>query len=246
MTPQEITNHLKSLADGERAERSARYFKTGRGDYGHGDKFLGLRVPVIRQAVKQYRAATPATAARLLKSEYHEIRLFALLLLVSHFKHANAAGQEKIYRLYLNNTRHINNWDLVDSSAPYIVGAYLQDKDRSILHQLAVSPSLWERRIAVLATFWFIRDGDFDDALRIAERLVGDPADLIHKAVGWMLREIGKRNRAAEMAFLKEHHKNMPRTMLRYAIEKFGEQERRGLSAADGVARRAIYWRITQ
>lgn len=228
MTPQEITAHLKSLADPERAARSASYFKTGPGDYGHGDKFLGLRVPVIRQAVKQYRAATLATAAKLLESPYHEIRLFALLLLVSHFNHANAAGQEKIYRLYLNNTRHINNWDLVDSSAPYIVGTYLQDKDRSILHQLATSPSLWERRIAVLATFWFIRDGDFADALRIAERLLTDPEDLIHKAVGWMLREIGNRDHAAEVAFLKAHHKNMPRTMLRYAIEKFGEKERRG------------------
>ncbi len=227
MTLQEITNHLLSLADSERAARSAGYFKTGPGEYGNGDKFLGIRAPVIRQAVRQYRDASPSTAAKLLKSEYHEIRLFALLLLVSHFKHANAAGQEKIYHLYLANTRHINNWDLVDSSAPYIVGAYLQDKDRSILYQLSASPSLWERRIAVMSTFWFIRDGQFDYSLRIAEQLLTDPEDLIHKAVGWMLREIGNRNKATEVTFLKTNHRHMPRTMLRYAIEKFGEKERR-------------------
>ncbi len=227
MTPQEITDHLKSLADSERAARSASYFKTGPGEYGHGDKFLGIRAPVIRQAVRQYREASLSTAAKLLKSEYHEIRLFALLLLVSRFARGDAAEQEEIYRLYLNNTRYINNWDLVDSSAPYIVGAYLQDKDQSILHQLAASSSLWERRIAVLATFWFIRDGEFDDALCIAEHLLNNPEDLIHKAVGWQLREIGNRNKAAEVAFLRTHHRNMPRTMLRYAIEKFGENERR-------------------
>ncbi len=226
MTPQEITDHLLGLADSERAARSASYFKTAPGDYGHGDKFIGIRVPVLRQAVKQYREASASTAVKLLKSPYHEIRLFALLLLVSRYTRGDAAEQAEIYRLYLNNTRHINNWDLVDSSAPYIVGAYLQDKDRSILHQLAASPSLWERRIAVLATFWFIRDGEFDDALHLAEQLLSDPEDLIHKAVGWMLREIGNRNRAAEVAFLKTHHKTMPRTMLRYAIEKFGKEEK--------------------
>ncbi len=228
MTPQEITDHLKSLADSKRAARSASYFKTGLGEYGHGDKFLGIRVPVIRQAVRQYRDASPSTAIKLLKSEYHEIRLFALLLLVSRFTRGDAAEQAEIYRLYLNNTRYINNWDLVDSSAPYIVGAYLQDKDKSILYQLATSPSLWERRIAVMATFWFIREGQFDYSLRIAEQLLNDPEDFIHKAVGWMLREIGNRNKAVEVAFLKKHYRNMPRTMLRYAIEKFGEAERPG------------------
>lgn len=227
MTPQEITAHLLSLADRERAARSAGYFKTGAGQYGHGDQFLGIRVPVIRQAVKQYSAASPATAAKLLESGYHEIRLLALLLLVSRYARGDAAERDQIYRLYLDHTRYINNWDLVDSSAPYIVGAHLQDKDRSILTRLAASPSLWERRIAVLASFWFIRDGQYADSLCLAEQLLHDPEDLIHKAVGWMLREIGNRDKAAEVAFLEKHGRDMPRTMLRYAIEKFSESERR-------------------
>ncbi len=227
MTPRKITEYLRSLADSERAERSARYFKTAPGEYGHGDKFLGIKVPLIRQAVKQYAGASPVTAEKLLKSEYHEIRLFALLLLASRYSRADAAERAGIYRLYLNNTRCINNWDLVDSSAPYIVGAYLLDKDKSTLYQLAKSASLWERRIAVLATFWFIREGHFGDALHIAELLLQDPEGLIHKAVGWMLREIGRRNKAAEVAFLNKHARNMPRTMLRYAIERFSEAERR-------------------
>jgi 3-methyladenine DNA glycosylase AlkD len=162
----------------------------------------------------------------LLKSEYHEIRLFALLLLVAYFAKADAAGQEKIHRLYLKHTRYINNWDLIDSSAPYIVGGYLHDKDRSILYELARSKSLWERRIAVMATFWFIRDEQYDDALRIAAQLLNDPEDLIHKAVGWMLREIGKRDKTTESVFLKAHYRDMPRTMLRYAIERFSPAER--------------------
>lgn len=226
MGPQEITGHLMSLRDRERAAHSQRYFKTGPGEYGHGDRFLGIRMPVIRQAVRQYRNTSLDAAAELLKSEYHEIRLFALLLLVARFTKGDAAEQEGIYRLYLANTRHINNWDLVDSSAPHIVGAYLADKDRGILYRLAASPSLWERRIAILATFSFIRAGQFDDALRIAEQLLAAPEDLLHKAVGWMLREIGKRDKATEVAFLNAHHRDMPRIMLRYAIEKFGEAER--------------------
>lgn len=227
MTPRKIADYLHSLADSECAERSARYFKNAPGEYGHGDKFLGIKIPFIRQAVKQYAGASVATAEKLLKSEYHEIRLFALLLLASRYSRADAAERAGIYRLYLNNTPYINNWDLVDSSAPYIVGAYLLDKDKSILYKFAGSASLWERRIAVLATFWFIRERHFEDALRIAELLLQDPEDLIHKAVGWMLREIGKRNKAAEVAFLNKHTRNMPRTMLRYAIERFSEAERR-------------------
>lgn len=226
MSVAEITAYLHSLADPERARHAQRYFKTRPGEYGEGDLFLGLRVPIVRQAVRKYSNASLQTATKLLKSEYHEIRLFALLLLVVRFGKANPAEQETIYHLYLKHTRHINNWDLVDSSAPYIVGGYLYDKDRSILYQLVESKSLWERRIAVLATFWFIRDGQFDDALRIAETLLADPEDLIHKAVGWMLREIGKRDKASETAFLKTHHKDMPRTMLRYAIERFSPAER--------------------
>ncbi len=226
MTPKEITAHLKGLANNEIARHSMRFFKTGKGEYGEGDQFLGIRVPMIRQTVKQYKTASLSTAEKLLKSKFHEIRLFALLLLVSRFIKADDDEQENIYQLYLDNTRYINNWDLVDSSAHYIVGAYLQERDKSILYQLAVSNSLWERRIAVLATFWFIRDRQFDDALHIAKQLLNDPEDLIHKAVGWMLREIGNRDKATEVAFLKAHYQAMPRTMLRYAIEKFGKAER--------------------
>ncbi len=223
---QEITTHLQGLADEERAGHALRYFKATPGGYGHGDRFLGIRVPLIRAAVRKYADASVDTAARLLPSEYHEIRLFALLLLVSRFARGDAAEQDAIYRLYLGHTRCINNWDLIDSSAPYIVGGYLRDKDRSVLHELAGSKSLWERRIAVMATFWFIRDGNYDDALCIAARLLDDSEDLIHKAVGWMLREIGKRDHAIEVAFLKTHHRIMPRTTLRYAIERFSPRER--------------------
>lgn len=226
MAHREITDHLHSLADRELAQRAMRYFKTAAGEYGHGDKFLGIRVPVIRQSVKKYQNTSLGTAENLLKSEYHEIRLFALLLLVSRYAKSNAAEQGKIYQFYLNNTRYINNWDLVDSSAPHIIGAYLDDKDKSILYELAGSSSLWERRMAVMATLYFIRNTRFDDALRIAELLLNDREDLIHKAVGWMLRELGKRDLATEVAFLKAHYRIMPRTMLRYAIEKFSDAAR--------------------
>ncbi len=226
-TPDEITAHLLALADPVRAAHAQRYFKTAPGEYGHGDKFIGLTVPIVRQAVKKYAAATPQTAAKLLQSEFHEIRLFALLLLVARFAKADEPEREKIFRIYLRHTRHINNWDLVDSSAPYIVGGYLSDKDKSLLYQLARSESLWQRRIAIMASGWFIRAGRFDDTLRLAEQLLHDPEDLIHKAVGWMLREIGKRDKATATAFLKKNQRSMPRTMLRYAIERFSPAERK-------------------
>jgi len=217
---------MLGLADRELARNSMRYFKTAKGEYGHGDTFLGIRVPVIRQSAKRFQNASLDTTESLLKSGYHEIRLLALLLLVSRYAKGNADDQDRIFRFYLSNTRYINNWDLVDSSAPYIIGAYLDDRDKSILYELAGSESLWERRIAVMATFYFIRNHRYDDALRIAERLLEDREDLIHKAVGWMLREVGKRDLAAETAFLKAHYRIMPRTMLRYAIEKFNEADR--------------------
>jgi len=226
MAYQEITNHLHSLANDERAQHAMRFFNTGVGEYGEGDKFLGIRVPVIRLEVKKYKDASLSTAEKLLKSEYHEIRLFALLLLVSRYSNGNVVEQTRIYQLYLSNTLYINNWDLVDSSAPYIIGAHLNNKDKSILYELAKSTSLWERRIAILATFYFIRKNKFGDVLRIAEQLLNDPENLIHKAVGWMLRETGKRDMATEVAFLKRHYQQMPRTMLRYAIEKFSKAER--------------------
>lgn len=226
MQSQAILDYLLKLADIERAQHAMRYFKTGEGEYGHGDKFLGIRVPVIRQTVKKYKTASINTAEKLMKSEYHEVRLFALLLLVEKFAKGDAEAQSQIYDFYLNNTQYINNWDLVDSSAPQIVGGFLQDKDKRILYELAKSASLWQRRIAVLATFTFIRNMQFDEALRIAGQLLKDREDLIHKAVGWMLREVGKRNVSAEVDFLNRHAHKMPRTMLRYAIEKFSKVER--------------------
>lgn len=229
MVHQEITDHLHSLANTEIAKHSQRFFKTAKGEYGYGDKFLGIRVPVIRQSVKKYKTTSLKTAESLLKSEYHEIRLFALLLLVSLFFKNNTDEQGHTFNLYLNNTQYINNWDLVDSSAHYIIGSYLEDKDKNILYELSKSSSLWERRIAIIAiiaTFHFIKINQFDDTLHISEQLLCDQEDLIHKAVGWMLREVGKRDLAIEVAFLKTHYQKMPRTMLRYAIEKFSKEER--------------------
>jgi 3-methyladenine DNA glycosylase AlkD len=226
MAYQEIIDHLHRLADPEIAEHSQRFFKTAEGEYDAGDKFLGIRVPVIRQAVKKFKTIPLSVAEKLLMSEYHEIRLFAVLLLVFRFSKSSVDGQDKIYHLYLGNTQYVNNWDLVDSSAHHIVGAYLSNKDRSVLYDLSKSNSLWERRIAIISTFYFIRKNQFDDTLHISELLLGDPEDLIHKAAGWMLREVGKRDTAIEVRFLKAHCQKMPRTMLRYAIEKFSKEER--------------------
>ncbi len=223
---QEIIDHLHKLADPEIAGHSQRFFKTAEGEYGFGDKFLGIRVPVIRRAVKKYKETPFSVTERLLKSEYHEIRLFTLLLLVLRFSKSNINGQKEIYRLYLDNTQYVNNWDLVDSSAHHIVGSYLENGDKSVLYDLAGSDSLWERRIAIMSTFYFIKRNHFTDALRISGQLINDQEDLIHKAVGWMLREIGKRDLNAEVGFLKSHYQRMPRTMLRYAIEKFSKEER--------------------
>ncbi len=226
MAYQEIIDHLHCLANPEIAEHSQRFFKTAEGEYGFGDKFLGIRVPLIRQAVKRYKTTPLSVAEKLLKSEYHEVRLFALLLLVLRFSKSSAHEQEIIYHLYLSNTQYVNNWDLVDSSAHYIVGAYLENRDRSVLYDLAQSNLLWERRIAVMSTFYFIKNNQFSDTLRISKQLLSDQEDLIHKAVGWMLREVGKRDLAIEVAYLKKHYQEMPRTMLRYAIEKFSKVER--------------------
>ncbi len=179
---QQIINHLQSLANPKIAEHSQRFFKTGKGEYGEGDLFMGIRVPIIRQAVKKFKIVPLPTLKRLLKSKFHEIRLFALLSLI--YQYEKTEQQEKIFKIYLSNTRYINNWDLVDTSTPNIVGDYLQDRDRSILYKLAESDSLWERRISILATFKFIRNGQFKDTLLISETLLNDDEDLIHKAVG--------------------------------------------------------------
>lgn len=217
----DIIKRLQALGDPERAGNLRRYFKTGPGEYAHGDVFAGLRVPEIRSLAKEYHALIPETIRELLHSSLHEARLLALLIMVQAYKHGSASSQERIYRLYLENTRHINNWDLVDLSAPQIVGAHLEHRDRAPLFSLAQSDLLWDRRISILATFHFIKAYAFGETLRIAEHLIHDPHDLIHKAVGWMLREIGKRDQPTEEAFLKRHYTTMPRTMLRYAIERF-------------------------
>ena len=222
-----IREELKSLADPVIAEHSQRFFKTGKGEYGYGDKFLGIRVPVLRKLVKTYLGIELKQVQSLLKSTYHEERLLALLLLIAKFERGNKKQQTTIYKLYLSNTAFINNWDLVDCSAHKIVGPYLHDKNRQILYKLCKSKNLWERRISIMSTYFFIKHDEFEDTLKLSELLLEDKHDLIHKAVGWMLREIGNRDRETEKVFLKTHYKNMPRTMLRYAIEKFPEIERK-------------------
>ena len=223
---EEISDYLYDLANPVIAEHLQVFFKTGKGEYAEGDIFLGIRVPIIRKAVGKFKTAPLNSALILLHSKYHEIRLFALLLLLSHFSKADPSQQEEIYTLYLDNTLYINHWDLVDTTAHCIVGVFLEHRSRAVLYQLALSESLWERRIAMVSCFHFIRQQDFSDALRIAEQLLNDQHDLIHKAVGWMLREIGNRDKLVETDFLKKHYKIMPRTMLRYAIEKFDKNER--------------------
>jgi 3-methyladenine DNA glycosylase AlkD len=226
MSAQKIREIFNELANPEDAAHLQRFFKTGKGEYGEGDKFLGIRVPETRKQVKLHSQISLKSTIVLLKSPYHEIRLFALLVLVEKFQKGTNGDKREIYGIYLDHTRYINNWDLVDLTAHWIVGAYLEDCSRKPLYKLAKSKSLWERRIAILATFYFIRQKDFDDALNIADILLNDAEDLIHKAVGWMLREIGKRDLKTEKRFLANRYQKMPRTMLRYAIEKFPEKER--------------------
>ncbi len=222
----QILNELLELGDPERARHSQGFFKTGRGEYGEGDIFIGIRVPRLRILAKRYKHASRQDALEILHSKYHEARLTALFLLVNLYNHADAPEKKQIYEDYLKNIPFINNWDLVDSSALQIVGHYLFDKDRSHLQVLARSEDLWERRVAIIASYYFIRQYEFQDTLALAEILLHDDEDLIHKAVGWMLREVGNKSRSTEEQFLKKHYQVMPRTMLRYAIEKFPESLR--------------------
>ena len=201
-SPQDIIAHLQKLGDPEIAAHSLRYFKTGLGEYGYGDIFLGIRVPVLRKNVKLFQNTSLTHIKKILKSEFHEVRLFALLLLVHQFSIADNEKKEKIYQLYLKHTKYINNWDLVDSSASYIVGSFLFNKNRSILYELVQSKLIWERRIAIISTAYFIKNNQFKDTLKLAKILINDPEDLIHKAVGWMLREVGKRDKETEVQVL--------------------------------------------
>jgi 3-methyladenine DNA glycosylase AlkD len=218
---------LRDLGNPKDAAFLSRFFKTGPGDYGEGDVFIGVRVPVIRGVAKEFIALPLSEVECLLHSEIHEERLAALVILVVQAGKADGRGRKQIYDFYLANTRHINNWDLVDLSAPQVVGSYLEDKSRRPLHRLARSTLLWDRRIAMMATFHFIRQRDFADTLKIAEMLLDDEEDLIHKSAGWMLRETGKRDVKILEAFLDQHSQHMPRTMLRYAIEKLPEKKRK-------------------
>ncbi|HEY0720642.1 MAG TPA: DNA alkylation repair protein [Gammaproteobacteria bacterium] len=223
----DVIRELKQGGDAEQARQLQRFFKTGPGEYGEGDRFLGLRVPAIRQIARRHANLPTEELSALLAEVWHEARLAALLILVEQFKRGDETTRRSIYRFYLAHLHRINNWDLVDLSAPPIVGGWLQERSRAPLHKLARGKNLWERRVAILATFNFIRHNDLDDTLTIATRLLSDREDLIHKATGWMLREVGKRDQQRLEKFLREHYPQLPRTTLRYAIERFPEKLRR-------------------
>lgn len=223
----QLQKEMRSVADPKKATVLQGFLKTGEGEYGHGDVFLGLTVPQSRQLAKKYADLSLPDIEILLTSKIHEERLIALFLLIKKFQTGNEGMKKQIYDFYLSHAKYINNWDLVDTSAAYIVGEFLVDKPKDTLQQLAQSEDIWERRIAMLATFQFIKNGDAQEALKIAEILVYDKHDLIQKAVGWMLREVGKRcSEEDEEVFLKRYYQTMPRTMLRYAIERFPKEKR--------------------
>jgi 3-methyladenine DNA glycosylase AlkD len=226
-TSADVRHELASLADPDRARGASRYLQMVPGGYGEGDRAIGVTVPDQRRVAGRYwRDLSLAETSKLLASGVHEERLTSLLMLVRKFAKADGQERGRIFSLVLANTDRVNNWDLVDSSAPYIVGPGLMDRDRSVLDRLAGSGVVWDRRIAIMATLAFIKAGDFHSTFRLSERLLRDPHDLIHKAVGWMLREVGNRDRAAEEEFLARHYRVMPRVMLRYAIERFEPRRR--------------------
>jgi len=226
LSHKQLIDELKQLADNQVATQLLRFFKTGPGDYGEGDQFLGIKVPQLRKLAKHYMALPLSDVKQLICSPWHEARMVALIILTLKFKLADNVERKKVYSLYTASTRYINNWDLVDVTAPNIMGEYLLERDRSVLYTMARSRDLWKKRIAIISTYTFIRHHQFDDTLAISEILLNDKHDLIHKAVGWMLRETGNRDLKTEEHFLQQHYHNMPRTMLRYAIEKFPQQRR--------------------
>ena len=231
-TAKEVERELKRLGTPLRAASAAWFFKTAPGQYGHGDVFAGVTVPNQRKVARVAHGLSLSEIEKLLESPVHECRLTALLILVDHYKKGDEKLRAKIVKFYLAHTRQVNNWDLVDTSASRILGDYLLDKDRNVLYKLAKSKNLWERRIAVVATLAFIMKGESSDTLVLAETLLADQHDLIHKATGWMLREVGKRaSRAALVKFLNAHKGEMPRVMLRYAIEHFSPEQRRAFLA---------------
>ena len=221
----QIQKDLRKSANPRKAKVLQRFFKTGPGQYGEGDVFLGITVPESRKIARKYENSSFQEIEKLLESKVHEERLVALLILVE--KYNNISERQDIIEFYLKNTKYINNWDLVDLSSDKILGEYLLDKEKSVLYNLAKSNNIWERRIAIVSTYSFIKNNEFNETIKISKMLLDDKHDLIHKAVGWMLREVGKRDLAAEELFLRENYKKMPRTMLRYAIERFPEAKRK-------------------
>jgi 3-methyladenine DNA glycosylase AlkD len=222
----QVVSLLTMMGNAERADRCQGFFKTAPGEYGEGDRFLGIRVPAVRKQVRAFRGISLSSLEELLQSEWHEVRLFSLLALVDMFRRKPESDRVHVYEMYMENACRVNNWDLVDSSAPHIAGAYLWEQNKKPLYQFAEAESLWKRRIAIIATQYFIRKNSFSHTLQIADILLSNSEDLIHKAVGWMLREVGNRDLETEENFLKSRYKTMPRTTLRYAIEKFGEEKR--------------------
>jgi len=223
-----LRNEMNRMKDSKVAESSEWFFKTGPGEYGEGDQFIGIRVPVLRKLAKQYAQLSREELKSAIQSPIHEERLISLFILIGQYqKSAELKEQTSIFNFYIKHMKYVNNWDLVDSSAPYIIGAHLLEKDKSILRNWAVNKNLWKRRIAIVSTFHFIKHAFYDDTLEISEMLMGDKEDLIHKATGWMLREVGKRDFARIENFINRHHSIMPRTMLRYAIERFPETKRK-------------------
>ena len=221
-----VRDEIKKNADPKQAVILQRFFKTGKGEYGEGDVFYGIKVPVQRTIAKKFSELALPDLRKLLGSKIHEERLIAAFILVGRYKKAEGKKKKEIFEFYLKNRKGINNWDLVDLTAPKIIGLHLLDKEKDLLYKLAKSKDLWDKRIAIISTQAFIREHFFEDTLSISEILLHDKHDLIHKAVGWMLREIGNRDLRTEEEFLIKHYKSMPRTMLRYAIEKFPEQKR--------------------
>lgn len=221
-----IQRELEGLEDDPQAAILQRFFKTGPGEYGAGDRFRGIRVPILRRLAKRYQDLSLPEAGNLLQSAFHEDRLLVWLILIRQYYQGDQVVRDNIHRFYLEHTCLVNNWDLVDASAPHLLGHYLEDRPKDTLTRLAASRNLWERRMAIIATWHFIKQNSFDETLRIARLLLGDPEDLIHKAVGWMLREVAKRETSVAEAFLQKYYRQMPRTMLRYAIERLSEARR--------------------
>lgn len=227
MTALNVKQELLALGNPERAEHSKYFFKTGKGEYAEGDKFIGIPVPQIRKVAKGYKNLSFGELGKLLNDAYHECRFCALIILAEQFKKADNTKREKIIDFYLANTGGVNNWDLVDVSSYSLLGEWLADKDKSVLYELAKSENLWEQRIAIVSTMAFIRKNEFDDTLKLSEFFLSHKHDLIHKACGWMLREVGGKEERYLTDFLDKHHKVMPRTMLRYAIEKLTPEQRK-------------------